>query len=72
MSTKTKKYMYLMKSGQISEEEVSKKLNIPIFEVRNTFIKYNKKIKRNKKLKKIIKEIIYALDIDFIIRLFKD
>lgn len=67
-----KKYMYLMKSGQISEEEVSKKLSISICEVRITFAKYNKRIKRNKKLKKIAKEIICTLDIDFIIRLFKD
>lgn len=72
MSREIKKYMKLMKSGQASEKEVSKILNMPIDKVRTAFIKYNKKVRKNKKLGKIIKEIIYTLDIDFIIRIFKD
>ncbi len=72
MDREIKKYMKLMKSGQVSEKEVSKILNIPIDKVRTAFIKYNKKVRKNRKLGKIIKEIIYTLDIDFIIRIFKD
>lgn len=48
MDKKMKRYLKLMRSGQITDIEVSEKFNISLSEIQQQFIKFNKKEKRKK------------------------